>query len=112
MAEKIGFSLLAGLGSKQDDSPNHLEKLMTNEEYKKFKSIANKRDQEEWDGEWWVPERQDPGIDPYVERERKDGEGPLRINTQLPLKEDMYNLCFVAQVKEMYKNNCDSKGEE
>ena len=51
------------------------------------------------EGEWWKEELPEPGIDAYVDRGRPDGEGPLRIGETLTFREDMYNLCFIAQVK-------------
>ena len=38
----------------------------------------------------------DPGVEPYIERERADGEGPLRVNEPLKFGENMYGLCFIA----------------
>ena len=32
----------------------------------------------------------------YLERERAEGTGPIRINTQLELSEDLYSMAFVS----------------
>ena len=48
-------------------------------------------------------EDSEPETTPYEEREREDGEGAHRINTPFTFGENMYGLCFIAQVKSIYK---------
>ena len=48
---------------------------------------------------------------PYEKIERADGEGSLRIGKSLTFREDMYNLCFIAQVKTMYRESCEEKDQ-
>ena len=45
----------------------------------------------------------EPETTPYEERGRDDAEGAHRINTPFTFGENMYGLCFIAQVKSIYK---------
>ena len=45
----------------------------------------------------------------YKEMERPAGSGPLRIDTALRPREDMYSAFFIAQVKPAYKLHLDEK---
>ena len=113
-AEAIGLFLLASMGTKKDEEDDHFQKYLSQEEVKKIRKLKTRKkpSKGELDGQWWIPDIPEPGIDPYVERERSDGDGNLRIGTALTFREDMYNLCFIAQVKQMYTQHCDEQGAE
>ena len=48
----------------------------------------------------------------YKEMDRPAGSGPLRIDTALRPREDMYSALFIAQVKPAYKRHLDEKVAE
>ena len=50
----------------------------------------------------------EPLLESYLEREREDGEGEHRVGEFLTFREDMYNLCFISQVRRIYKEKCEA----
>ena len=46
-----------------------------------------------------LPHDSDHNVSEYKDKERKNGEGNLRLGKPLQFREDMYSRCFVSQVK-------------
>ena len=80
----------------------HWEKLMEADQIDEAREKALKEAGEESVELLQAP---DPP-EPYVERNRGSGLGPLRIGMPLTFKEDIYSLLFIANVKGEYKDQC------
>ena len=80
--------------------------------YDKHKARINSKNNSFNTENWWLQREDEPDIQEYKERARSDGEGSLRIGEAMTFREDMYNLCFVAQVKLMYKEACEAEDQE
>lgn len=48
----------------------------------------------------------------YHDKERQPGAGPLRVDEPFKLREDMYSLLFITQLKPLYKTFIDKAEAE
>ena len=51
-------------------------------------------------------------IDSYANRIRQAGAGPIRVNSTLSFREDMYSLLYISMVKPIYMKYCERNTKE
>ena len=89
-AVKFSYEFVADLGLSKPANKEKLLTTMTKEnEENKMQGIN-------------TPKPKD-----YFSRKRGAGEGQIRINKQLPFRDDMYSLLFIANLHEKYKEACE-----